>query len=75
MISKGLDISGFGIVEYSLRSESRRIIALRADLELGRPISALVFSWSYFSYRELIYLEGYPKILEIPPIVVEILLQ
>ena len=29
MISKGLDISGFGIVEYSLRSESRRIIALR----------------------------------------------
>ena len=28
-IAKGLDISGFGIVEYSVRSESGRIIALR----------------------------------------------
>ena len=28
-IAKGLNISGFGIVEYSVRSESGRIIALR----------------------------------------------
>ena len=28
-IAKGLDISGFGIVEYSVRSESGRMIALR----------------------------------------------
>ena len=28
-IAKGLEISGFGIVEYSVRSESGRIIALR----------------------------------------------
>jgi len=31
--------------------------------------------WSYFSYRELIDLEGYPKIIENFPIVVEILLR
>ena len=30
-ISKGLEISGFGIVEYSVRSESGRIIALQAQ--------------------------------------------
>ena len=59
------------IVVFNLMSE----LVVHPDLELGRPISALVFSWSYFSYRELIYLEGYLKILEIPPIVVEILLQ
>ena len=29
-IAKGLEISGFGIVEYSVRSESARMIALRA---------------------------------------------
>ena len=29
-IEKGLEISGFGIVEYSVRSESGRMIALRA---------------------------------------------
>ena len=29
--AKGLEISGFGIVEYSFRSESGRIIALRAQ--------------------------------------------
>ena len=29
-IAKGLEISGFGIVEYSIRSESGRIIALWA---------------------------------------------
>ena len=28
-IAKGIDISGFGIVEYSIRSESGRMIALR----------------------------------------------
>ena len=28
-ISKGLDISRFGIVEYSLRSENGRMIAIR----------------------------------------------
>ena len=28
-IAKGLEISGFGIVEYSVRSESGRMIALR----------------------------------------------
>ena len=28
-IAKGLDISGFGIVKYSVRSESGRMIALR----------------------------------------------
>ena len=28
-IAKGLEIYGFGIVEYSVRSESERIIALR----------------------------------------------
>ena len=28
-IAKGLDISGFGIVEYSIRSKSGRMIALR----------------------------------------------
>ena len=31
-ISKGLDISRFGIVEYSDRSESGRMIALRAQV-------------------------------------------
>ena len=30
-ISKGLEISGFGIVEYSVRSESGRMIVLRAQ--------------------------------------------
>ena len=30
-IEKGLQISGFGIVEYSVRSESGRMIALRAQ--------------------------------------------
>ena len=30
-IAKGLDISGFGIVEYYVRSESGRMIALRAQ--------------------------------------------
>ena len=30
-IAKGLDIYGFGIVEYSVRSESGRMIALRAQ--------------------------------------------
>ena len=30
-IAKGLEIYGFGIVEYSVRSESGRIIALRAQ--------------------------------------------
>ena len=30
-ISKGLEISGFGIVEYSVRSESGSMIALRAQ--------------------------------------------
>ena len=30
-ISKGLEISGFGSVEYSVRSESGRMIALRAQ--------------------------------------------
>ena len=29
-IAKGLEISGFGIVEYSVRSESGSMIALRA---------------------------------------------
>ena len=29
-IEKGLEISGFGIVQYSVRSESGRMIALRA---------------------------------------------
>ena len=29
VIAKGLDISGFGIVEYSVRSESGHMIALR----------------------------------------------
>ena len=28
-IAKGLEISGFGVVEYSVRSESGRMIALR----------------------------------------------
>ena len=28
-IEKGLEVSGFGIVEYSVRSESGRMIALR----------------------------------------------
>ena len=28
-IAKGLEISGFGIVQYSVRSESGRMIALR----------------------------------------------
>ena len=38
-IEKGLEISGFGIVEYSVRSESRRMIALRyhAYYVLGLP--------------------------------------
>ena len=30
-IAKGLEISGFGIVEYSVRSESGSMIALRAQ--------------------------------------------
>ena len=30
-IAKGLEISGFGIVEYPVRSESGRMIALRAQ--------------------------------------------
>ena len=30
-IAKGLEISGFGIVEYSARSESGRMTALRAQ--------------------------------------------
>ena len=30
-IEKGLEISGFGIVEYSIRSESGRMIALRTQ--------------------------------------------
>ena len=30
-IVKGLSISGFGIVEYSVRSESRHMIALRTQ--------------------------------------------
>ena len=30
-IAKGLEIYGFGIVEYSVRSESGRMIALRAQ--------------------------------------------
>ena len=30
-ISKGLEIYGFGIVEYSVRSESGRMIALQAQ--------------------------------------------
>ena len=30
-IAKGLDISGFGIVEYSVRSERGSMIALRAQ--------------------------------------------
>ena len=30
-IAKGLEISGFGIVEYSVRSESGRMIALQAQ--------------------------------------------
>ena len=30
-IAKGLQISGFGIVEYSVRSESGRMIALQAQ--------------------------------------------
>ena len=30
-IAKGLEISGFGIVEYSVRSESGRIIVLQAQ--------------------------------------------
>ena len=30
-IAKGLDISGFGIVEYSVRSENGSMIALRAQ--------------------------------------------
>ena len=30
-IAKGLEISGFGIVEYSVRSESGRMIALRVQ--------------------------------------------
>ena len=29
--AKGLEISGFGIVEYSVRSESGRMIVLRAQ--------------------------------------------
>ena len=31
VIEKGLEISGFGIVEYSVRSESGRMIAIRAQ--------------------------------------------
>ena len=30
-IAKGIEISGFGIFEYSVRSESGRMIALRAQ--------------------------------------------
>ena len=30
-IAKGLEVSGFGIVEYSVISESGRVIALRAQ--------------------------------------------
>ena len=30
-IAKGLEISGFGIVEYYVRSENGRVIALRAQ--------------------------------------------
>ena len=36
-ISKGIDATGFGIVEYSVRSESGNIIALR-DLAYYVPV-------------------------------------
>ena len=45
-IEKGLEISGFGIVEYSIRSESGRLIALQAQeyYVLGLPKDLRIIS-------------------------------
>ena len=45
-IEKGLEISGFGIVKYSVKSESGRIIALRdqAYYVLGLPMDLRIIS-------------------------------
>ena len=48
-ISKGLEISGFGIVEYSVRSESGSMIALRAQACYvpGLPKDLLIMTISF----------------------------
>ena len=45
-IAKGLDISGFGIVEYSVKSESGRMIALQDQVYyvLGLPNDLCIIS-------------------------------
>ena len=48
-IAKGLEISGFGIVEYYVRSESGSMIALRAQVYYvsGLPKDLLIMTMRY----------------------------